>query len=69
MRTFTAHHIRYRAGRVQAFSFYAGVLAGLAFMGFAITGRETGALVVAILGSLALGISVGAWVVGARFKD
>lgn len=69
MRTYTAHHVRYRAFRVQTGAFYAGVLFGLAFMGFAITSRETEALVCAILGSLALGISVGAWAVGSRFRD
>lgn len=69
MRTYTAHHVKYRAWRVQAWAFYAGVAAGLAFMGFALAGNETGALVVAILGALALGISIGAWIVAARFKD
>ena len=69
MRTYTAHHVRYRAGRVQEWAFYAGVLFALAFIGCAITSRETEALVCAILGSLALGISVGAFIVSAKFKD
>lgn len=69
MRTFTAHHIRYRASRVQAWAFYAGVGFALAWIGFAILGMVTHALVTSILGSVALGISIGAWVVGAKFND
>lgn len=69
MRTYTVHVIRYRAGRVQEWAFYAGVLCALGFIGFAITSRETEALVCAILGALALGVSIGAWVVAMRFKD
>jgi hypothetical protein len=69
LRTYTAHHVRYRAGRVQEWAFYAGAIAGLGFMGFAVCGLERYAMATAILGSLAIGVSVGAWVVGARFKD
>ncbi len=69
MRTYTAHHVRYRAGRVQEWAFYSGVLLAIAFIGFAITSRATEALVCAILGALALGVSIGAWVVAMRFKD
>lgn len=69
MRTFTAHHIRYRASRVQAWAFYAGALAGLVFIGCAIAGSEAAAMAVAILGSVALGISIGAWTVASRFND
>lgn len=69
MRTYTAHHVRYRAFRVQEWAFYAGALCGLAFTGFAINAHQTGALVSAILGSCSLGVSIGAWIVGSRFKD
>lgn len=69
MRTYTAHHVRYRAFRVQEIGFYVGAIAGLAFIGCALYGREDAAMAVAIIGSLAIGISIGAWCVGARFKD
>ncbi len=69
MRTYTGHVIRYRAHRVQKRAFYSGVLWALAFIGFALTSRETEALVCAILGALALGVSIGAWAVGSRFRD
>ena len=69
MRTYTAHHVRYRAGRVQEWAFYAGALFGLAFIGFAITDREPQAMAMAILGATAIGISMGAWIVSAKFKD
>ena len=69
MRTYTAHHVRYRAFRVQTWAFYAGVACAFPFVGFALNGMETGALVSAILGSMCLGVSIGAWVVGAKFKD
>lgn len=68
MRVYTAHHIRYRAGRVQAWAFYAGALAGLVFIGCAIAGSEAAAMAVALIGSVALGISIGAWLVAERFK-
>lgn len=66
---FSAHHVRYRAFRVQTCAFYAALPFALAFIVCAIYAWETGALVSAILGSTALGVSVGAWVVGAKFKD
>lgn len=69
MRTYTAHHVRYRAGRIQANAFYAGALFGVAFVGFALTEREPLAMAASILGAVALGISIGAWVVAMRFKD
>ena len=69
MRTYTAHHVRYRAFRVQEVAFYAGAICGLGFIFAAVMGRETLAMAWAIAGAIALGISIGAWVVGARFKD
>lgn len=69
MRTYTAHHVRYRAGRVQEWAFYAGAVAGLAFTGCALAGMERYAMTAAIFGSLAIGVSIGAWVVAMRFKD
>lgn len=69
MRTYTAHHVRYRAHRVQEWAFYAGALAGLAFIAFAVHGLERYAMTAAILGSLAIGVSAGAWAVTLRFKD
>lgn len=69
MRNFGSHAITYHAYRVQKWAFLAGVLFALAFIGFAITGRENAAMAVAILGGFALGVSAGAWTVAARFKD
>lgn len=69
MRTYTAHHVRYRAFRVQEWAFYSAALFGVAFIGFAITDREPQAMAMAILGALAIGVSAGAWCVAARFKD
>ena len=69
MRTYTAHHVRYRAHRVQEWAFYAGALAGLAFIAFAVNSLERYAMASAVVGSLAIGVSIGAWVVASRFKD
>lgn len=69
MRTFSAHHVRYRAFRVQEWAFYAAIPFSIGFIVCALYEWQTGALVSAILGSTALGVSVGAWVVGSRFKD
>jgi len=69
MRLYTAHHVRHYAYVVQNWAFYAGALAGLAFIAFAVNSLERYAMASAVVGSLALGISIGAWVVAARFKD
>lgn len=69
MRTYTAHHVRYRAFRVQEWAFYSAALFGVAFIGFAITDREPQAMAMAILGALAIGVSVGAWIIGYQFRE
>lgn len=69
MRQFTSWHVRYHAGRVQAVAFYAGALFAVVFIGFAITGLEQYAMTAAILDALALGISIGAWIVSVKFRD
>ena len=69
MRTYTAHHVRYRAHRVQEWAFYVGAGFAAALIGFALADMVKAAAVAIVIGSLALGISIGAWIVGAWFKD
>lgn len=69
MRAYTAHHVRYHAYRVQEWAFYAALPFALSFIASAILGMEQWAIVVAILGALAIGVSIGAWIVALHFED
>lgn len=69
MRTFTAFAVRYRAYQVQKKGFFAGVLAGLVFVGCALGNAENAAMAASLAMLFALGISVGAWVVASKFRD
>jgi len=69
MRTYTAHHVRYRARRVQERAFYAAVPFSLSFIGFALLHERELATAMAIMGAISLGISIGAWCVGYKFED
>lgn len=69
MKAYTAHHVRYHAHRVQEWAFYAAVIPALAFIGFALAEHERYAMSAAILGAVAIGVSVGAWIVANHFED
>lgn len=69
MRTFTAHVFRYHAFRMQRRAFVAGLLGSVAFMGFALLGREGTAMACALIACFGYGASVGAWLTALRFKD
>lgn len=69
MRSYGAHAIRWHAYRIQGRAFVAGLLASVAFIGFALTSRESAAMACALLACFGYGVAAGSWVVGARFKD
>lgn len=69
MRTYTAHHVHYHAGRVQATALAVAIVFALTWIALAIAGLERPAIAVSILGALAIGISAGAWIVAERFRD
>ena len=69
MRTYTAHHVHYHAGRVQAAALVVAAVLAFTWMALAIAGLERPAVAVSILGALAIGISAGAWIVAERFRD
>lgn len=69
MRTTTAHAVRFRAYQVQKKGFFAGVLAGLVFVGCALGNAENAAIAASLAMLFALGISVGAWWSARLFED
>ncbi len=69
MRHFSSHCVNYHAYRLQARAFVAGLLASLAFMGFALTARENAAMACAMLACFGYGVAAGSWLVGSRFRE
>ena len=68
MRTYSSDSIAAHAYQVQERMFYAAIPFALVFIVLALLGYERGAVAVAIIGSLAIGASAGAWLVAERFK-
>lgn len=69
MRTYSAHCITYYAYRIQGRAFVAGLLASVAFVGFAITSRESAAMACALFACFGYGVAAGSWAVALRFRD
>lgn len=68
-RFYSPESIVLHAYAVQEKAFYSAVPFALVFIALAILGEWRWAVVMVILGSLALGASVGAWFVAQRFRD
>lgn len=68
MRTYSSDSVAAHAYQVQERMFYASVPFALVFIVLALIGEERGAIAAAILGSVALGASAGAWLVARRFE-
>lgn len=69
MKMHSTHCIAWRCYRTQELAFYAAIPFALAFTGFALYGLERMAVVMAIMGSLAIGVSAGAWIIGHQFRE
>lgn len=69
MKMHSTHCIAYRCARVQEWAFYFALPFSFAFIGLALSGLERWAVVAAIFGSLAIGVSAGAWLVGYQFRE
>lgn len=68
MRLYSCECIAAHAAIVQERAFYGALPFALAFIVLAIIGEWRGAVVFIILGSVALGASIGAWCVARRFS-
>lgn len=69
MRTYSTHCIAYHAGRVQATALVVAAVLAFTWIALAIAGLERPAIAASILGAVAIGVSVGAWIVAERFRD
>lgn len=69
MRTYTAHVVRFHAYRMQRRAFVAGLIGSLAFIGFALVGRESLAMACSMVACFGYGASAGSWVTALRFKE
>lgn len=69
MRTYSTHCIQYHAGRVQATALVVAAILAFTWIALAIAGLERPAVAVSILGAVAIGVNVGAWIVAEKFRD